>query len=272
MMPLAPRRPARAIAAWLCAIGLAAPAWSGASSTYTVLRTLPHATDRYTQGLEFWGDALVESAGRYGRSAVYRWAPDSGRILAERQLPADIFAEGLTRVGEHVLVLSWREGIALVLDEQLQLRGRFTYLGQGWGLCHDGRRLLMSDGSDRLQIRDPASFARLGTLPVTDRGAPVARINELECVGDQVYANRFQTDELIRIDGHSGEVTARWDLSGLRLRFRPGADWNPRDQVLNGIAYHRQRRSFFVTGKNWPVLFELDLHQPEKVAADDPAE
>ena len=223
-----------------------------------VLRSLPHDTERYTQGLEWSSDGLLESGGLYGRSAVYLYEPESGRTLARFALPPWVFAEGLTQVDERVVVLSWREGLAWVLDRRLRPLGRWRYRGQGWGLCYDGERFVMSDGSEHLQFRD-LNFRLLGSVAVRRDGEPLRRLNELECVDGMVYANVWQTDFIVRIDPADGTVLRQWDLSGVRQRLETTPDWDLDDNVLNGIAHIPGSDRFFVTGKRWPRIFEVRL-------------
>ena len=272
MMPH-PSRAGRTVRVFaLLVLFATAPAPAAVDGSYTVLRSLPHDSARYTQGLEFRGDRLLESGGGRGRSALVEWDPETGRVHREHRLEAALFAEGLTRVGEKLILLTWTSGRALLFDEALEPAGEFRYRGQGWGLCHDGQSLWMSDGSHRLTRRDPNSFEVLGRVAVHDDNGPVDRLNELECVRGQVYANRFQRDEILRIDPARGTVTGRWDMATLKLRFRKPPGWKPHDQVLNGIAHHAGRDSFYVTGKNWPLLFEVRLLEPATEAAHDPAQ
>lgn len=269
------RRVGRAAALLLSGAGVAAALWAACSPgeapgqsapgqseagdrrperlAVAVVATRPHDPAAYTQGLLWHDGKLYESTGLYGRSTLRRVDPLTGEVEASVELSPHLFGEGLARVGERLLQLTWREGVALVWDlEGLREISRFTYEGEGWGLCHDGRSLVMSDGSSRLTLRDPASFAVLGRLDVTFRGRPVGRLNELECVEGWIYANVYATDSIVRIEPGSGRVTAVIDAAGLLAPEAAVAA-----EVLNGIAFDPERELFLLTGKRWPNLFEV---------------
>jgi glutaminyl-peptide cyclotransferase len=218
-----------------------------------VLAVHPHDPGAYTQGL-LWNEGVVlESTGLYGASSLRRWDLESGEIYDRVALPAELFGEGLALAGDRLVQLTWREGRARVYDlASFKLRGELSYGGEGWGLCYDGRRLVMSDGSARLTFRDPATFTRLGEVSVTLEGRPLPSLNELECRPEGVYANLYERDEIARIDPESGRVTALIDASGLLV----GAD-RAGAEVLNGIAYRPETDTFLLTGKRWPKLFEV---------------
>lgn len=233
------------------------PAWGAGHGSWRVVRAVDHDHQRYTQGLELHDGLLYESAGLYGRSAVYVQAPGAPAPLRWRRLPDRLFAEGLTRVGDRLFVLSWREQVALVLDERLRVVDRLRYRGEGWGLCHDGQRFVMSNGSARLLFRDTERFDEVASVIVRLDGRPLARLNELECVDGRVYANVFQDWRIVRIDPDRGTVDRVWDLSTLALRLPANLDF--RDAVLNGIAHDPATGRFWITGKRWPLLFEVEL-------------
>lgn len=237
---------------------------------FRVLHIWPHSPADSTQGLEFVGDQLLESTGRYGESRLLLREWRSGRLLAKHELDERIFGEGATRVGDQFWQLSWRSGRGWIYDSDLQPLRSFRYRGQGWGLCYDGQRLVRSDGTDQLLFHSATDFAQLGSVSVTLNGQPMPRLNELECVNGLVYANVWQRDLLLQIDPNSGVVQKYWDLEALRYRFRPPAGFSPSEDVLNGIAFHPVRQSFFVTGKRWPVLFELELQPNRTSPADHP--
>jgi glutaminyl-peptide cyclotransferase len=217
-----------------------------------VLRELPHDPEAYTQGLALQGDVFVESTGRYGESTIRRWRV--GQSASEiRELPSYLFGEGIELVGERLLQLTWKAGVVLIWQsDTLEPLGRMSYEGEGWGLCHDGRQLVMSDGSDVLQLRDPTSFAPIGKLQVELDGRPLANLNELECAEGWIYANVYGSDRIVRIDPTSGRVEALIDASGLLTRRERRAA-----EVLNGIAYDPRAETFFLTGKLWPKIFEV---------------
>jgi glutamine cyclotransferase len=224
----------------------------------------PHDGAAFTQGLLWHDGVLYESTGLYGRSSLRRVRLEDGELLAARYLGDEVFAEGLALVGDELVQLTWRAGVAYRWPLDGFERGdppldTHDYDGEGWGLCFDGRRLVMSDGSDRLTFRDPETFALDGSVAVTLDGEPLDRLNELECVGDQVWANVWYDDRIVRIDPSDGRVTAWLDLSGL-LSDDVRAALGP-DAVLNGIAWREERGTMLVTGKLWPVVVELKLDE-----------
>lgn len=218
-----------------------------------VLAIVPHDPESYTQGLLWHAGSLYESAGQYGSSSLRRADPATGEVRQRVEVPPQYFAEGLALVGDKLIQLTWEEQTALVYRLQdLQRAGEHRYEGSGWGLCHDGKRLVMSNGSSRLTFRDPETFAPLGQVVVTRAGVPVDRLNELECVDGAVWANVYLTDEILRIDPETGRVTAVVDASGL---LTPAE--RAQAEVLNGIAYKPDTKTFLITGKYWPRLFEV---------------
>ena len=218
-----------------------------------VLRAIPHDTTAYTQGLLWWQGKLYESTGRYGTSTLRRVHPDTGSVEQRIDIDPGYFAEGLARVGSRLIQLTWKAQRAFVydLDSFTSLR-TLSYAGEGWGLCYDGTRLIMSDGSDRLTFRDPQTFEEIGFVRVTLRGQPQADLNELECVDDDVYANVWEHDYIVRVDVASGRATHQIDAAGLLTSEEArGTD------VLNGIAYSPDSDTFYIAGKLWPKTFEV---------------
>lgn len=230
---------------------------------YEIVAQYPHDPDRFTQGLVLHHGELYESAGGYGESALYRTRLRDRQLLRSARLPDEVFAEGLTRLGQQLVLLSWREGLGMVYDLDLALQRRFAIRGEGWGLTTlpgpDGERLLMSDGSAFLRLLRPSDFTEIGRIEVRENDEPVQMLNELEFAQGKVYANIWLTDGVVAIDPSSGTVLERLDLSALRTRFTPPPGWNARENVLNGIAYDAENGHLLVTGKRWPLLFELKL-------------
>ncbi|MCA9529432.1 MAG: glutaminyl-peptide cyclotransferase [Myxococcales bacterium] len=218
-----------------------------------VLARYPHDTEAFTQGLLWRNGHLFESTGLYGESSLREVDLRTGTVVRRHDLPADLFGEGLAAVRDHLVQLTWKHGTALVWrTADFSVARQFAYEGEGWGLCFDGEHLVMSDGSDRLVFRDPDSFAVARTVHVTRDGAPVRALNELECVDGAVYANVWQTDEIVRIDPRTGRVEATIDAGGLLdAASRGHAD------VLNGIAFVPETGHFLITGKLWPWVFEV---------------
>jgi glutamine cyclotransferase len=236
-------------------IGIAACGQLAGSQVPEVVRMLPHDPEASTQGLELYEGRFYESTGQYGDSKLREVDVETGEVLREIELSDDYFGEGLARVGNELIQLTWHEGIAFVYDLETFAQVRtHRYEGEGWGLCYDGEVLFMSNGSSILHRRDPATFEILESYEVTSGGSPVRNLNELECVGDVLYANIFQSDRILRIDKASGRVLAEFDGSMLEPVGGRPSDVRA---VLNGIAYNPAGGTFFVTGKLWPSMFEV---------------
>ena len=231
-----------------------APPSSAAVETLSVRvhRVIPHQTDAFTQGLVWWNGKLYESTGRRGHSELRRIDPANGAVEQRAAIPVFFFGEGLALVQRRLVMLTWQAERAFVFDvETFERLPPLSYRGEGWGLCHDGQRFVMSDGSSELAFRHSDSFTTLGSVDVTMDGQPLAALNELECVAGSVYANVFQRDLIVRIDPASGVVTQRIDAGGLLNESEARAA-----DVLNGIAFNPDTGRFFITGKLWPKMFE----------------
>jgi glutamine cyclotransferase len=255
-----------AIAAALIAIGAGAvvlpppataregqprPAPSVSQLRVQVLSQQPHAVSSFTEGYQLADGRLYESTGLYGKSALLEEDPATSTVLRRVPLDPHLFAEGITVVGDRIWLLTYQEGVAIQLDRAtLTTVSHPTYTGQGWGLCFDGRRLIMSNGTDTLTFRDPKTFAVTGQVHVRVDGVPVTNINELECTTHGVWANIFGTDRIIRIDVARGTVTAAVDASGLFTSTNA-------DAVLNGIAAIPGTDQFLITGKTWPKAYRV---------------
>ena len=240
----------------------AAPVSSDSVPTLTaeVVRTYDRGDDAFTQGFEIDGDVLYEGTGLEGSSFVRRTALDSMTELGRVDLPSDLFGEGITVDGDTLWQITWQDGIAIARDrDTLTEKRRVNYDGEGWGLCTERQsdgRLVMSDGTSTLTFRDPTSFDAVSTVNVTLDGEPVERLNELECAEDgSVYANVWQTFDIMRIDPGTGQVTAVIDGTPL-WDSMSAADRNGAD-VFNGIAQIPGTDRFLVTGKFWPTIFEV---------------
>jgi len=201
--------------------------------------------------LELVDGVLYEGTGLEGQSTMRALDPATGDVRKKVDLPQELFGEGITVVDETIWQITWRNGIAIERDRRtLDEIRRVNYAGEGWGICQDDKRLIMSDGSAKLTFRDPKTFGETGSVQVTRDGKPLSQLNELECVAGKVWANVWKTDEIIRIDPATGQVTNTYDLSSLKPSD-PGAD------VLNGIAHVPGTNEFMVTGKNWPTIFRV---------------
>jgi len=221
-----------------------------------VIETFPHDPTAFTQGLELDNGVLLESTGNWNdvSSDMRRVDPGSGQVAQQEFTPRGFFGEGLTKVGDQIIQLTWQDNTAFFWDaSSFQVVKEVTYDGEGWGLCYDGTRLLMTDGLSELIFRDPTTFAETGRVRVTYNGQEVFNLNELECVDGVVWANVWQTDLILRIDPASGVVTALVDASALaRPVETPGA-------TLNGIAWDETTQSFYVTGKLWPTMYRVNF-------------
>lgn len=220
--------------------------------SWSIEATLPHDPAAFTQGLLWHDGFLFESTGLVGQSEVRRLDPRSMQVLKRWKLPPQVFGEGLAHLGGKFYNLTWQSRVGFVLDENFRPLARFRYANEGWGLTSDGKRLLQSDGTATLTWRD-TKFASLGTLQVLRDGVPVANLNELEWIAGYVWANVWQTDEIVVIDPQNGRVVAQLDLSGLL----PATARNGTEDVLNGIAYDPTSGRIYVTGKKWPRLFSI---------------
>jgi glutaminyl-peptide cyclotransferase len=231
----------------------APPAEGPAALEVEVLASYPHDAAAITQGLLLHGGWLYESTGGYGTSTLREVDLVTGTVVRQLDLSPAVWAEGLARIGGDLVQLTWQEETAFVYDlATFAETGQHGYATEGWGLCFDGQRLVMSDGTSALTFRDSQSFAELGRVTVTLDGQPLAGLNELECVGGDVYANVFLTDTIVRIDAANGAVSAVIDAGGLLTPAeRQNAD------VLNGIAHDPSDGTFLLTGKRWPKLFRV---------------
>jgi glutaminyl-peptide cyclotransferase len=224
---------------------------------YKVVRSYPHDREAYTQGLLYHDGVFYEGTGLNGRSSIRKVRVETGEVLQVRPLDPQYFGEGIVVWKNTLIQLTWQSGIGFVYDlHTFQPRRSFTYAGEGWGLTHDGRRIIMSDGSETGTLRylDPETLRQTGTLVVRDGSRPVDELNELEFVKGEIYANVYQTNRIARISPMTGRVVGWIDLTGLL---------DPRDaagvDVLNGIAYDAAKDRLFVTGKLWPRVFEIQI-------------
>jgi len=221
-----------------------------------VISVRPHDSNAYTQGLLLYEGSLYESTGQYGESSLREVNPETGEVIRQINLNEQFFGEGLARVDDRLIQITWREGAAIVFDlASFEFIEAFQYNTEGWGLCYDGEVLYMTDGSSNLYQRNPVTFEITQVINVTMRGEPVVRLNELECVGEDVYANVWQEDYIVRIDKATGKVNAYIDAIDLLTDAERAALSS--GEVLNGIAYDEANDVFLITGKNWPKLFEV---------------
>jgi glutaminyl-peptide cyclotransferase len=222
--------------------------------TVQVLEKRPHDPTAFTEGFELDHGVLYESSGLYGQSNLRSENPENGQPTRRHFLPEAVFGEGIAIDGNQMVQLTWREHVAYVYNlADFSLIKTFSYDGEGWGMCFDGQDYIMSNGSAALAVRDPKTFGVVRAISVDLDGTPIDQLNEVECVGDSIYANVWMTDEILQIDKATGHVTALIDATGLitpQERHTAGPDG-----VLNGIAYDPQTKNFLITGKLWPWMF-----------------
>ncbi len=221
---------------------------------YEILKIYPHDRKAYTQGLVFEDGYLYESNGINAESSMRKLQIGTGEPIQSLILAPEIFAEGLTIMGDKIIQLSWQNYQGFVYDKKsFQLLAKFSYPTEGWGLTHDGKRLIMSDGTNRLFFLDPQSYSEIDRIEVYDNKGPVNELNELEYIDGEIFANIYRTDQIARIDPKTGKVLAYIDLK----KLLPDRDYESDTDVLNGIAYDAKGKRLFVTGKRWPKLFEI---------------
>ena len=226
--------------------------------TYEVVKVYPHNSGAFTQGLLFSNGELFESTGLNGQSSLRKVDLTTGLTLKRVDVPDLYFAEGLTILGDQLYQLTWQSQKGFIYDlETFELEGEFAYEGEGWGLTTDGRWLILSDGTHRIRFLDPKSFDVHRTIEVMAGDKPIQRLNELEYIDGEIYANVWRTDVVVRVDPSDGKVTGVIDLAGLL----PQQDRRPDTDVLNGIAYRGEKDRLFVTGKRWHKLFEVRLRK-----------
>jgi glutamine cyclotransferase len=223
---------------------------------FEVVNTYPHDRGAFTEGLQYVDGALYEGTGLNGKSELRRVTLQTGAVEARCALQGQFFGEGVTVLGGRIYQLTWQNHLGFVYDQaSFKLLSTFGYTSEGWGLTNDGQRLIMSDGTARIHFLDPQTLRETGHIDVYDDHGPVVRLNELEYVRGEIYANVWQTDQIARIDPQSGQVLGWIDLGGLLS----ADDRREPVDVLNGIAYDAAGDRLFVTGKLWPKLFEIRL-------------
>jgi len=230
---------------------LALPAGSG----YKIVHTYPHDREAFTQGLLYHEGFLYEATGLEGKSSLRKVELTTGKVLQRVDLPGAYFGEGIALWKDKLIQLTWKSKIGFVYDRATFRHIRtFNYSREGWGITQDGKRLIMSDGTSRLYFWDPETFKEIGHLNVVDKGKPLPELNELEYVRGEIYANVWRTERIARISPSTGQVLGWIDLPGLLTPAERAMT-----DVLNGIAYDGKQNRLFVTGKNWPWLFEIAM-------------
>jgi glutamine cyclotransferase len=218
----------------------------------------PHDPAAFTQGLAIEAGKLYEGTGLYGASTVRRVNLMSGRAEKQRALGERYFGEGIAILGGRLYQITWMNGAVVVYNlDTFEVERTMQYDGEGWGLTHDGKELIMSDGSATIRFRDPQTFAVTREIQVRDNGMPLAMLNELEYINGEIWANIWYDDRIARISPADGKVLGFIDLSTLYPKSARGSE-----AVLNGIAYDAAAKRLFVTGKNWPQLYEIEVTRP----------
>lgn len=234
--------------------------------SFKVIKSFPHDITHYTEGLVFQDGKLLESAGQYGESGLYEIDIASGKTLRSRKIDPQFFAEGIAVSHGRIVQLTWREQTAFVYDLAFNPLATLNYGGEGWGLANmnNDRELMMSDGTPVLKFLDANDYHFLRKITVHDGDKEVMRLNELEAANGLIYANVWLSDMIAVIDPADGRVVNWLDLSSLRNMFKKPLTWNEVDSVLNGIAYDPRSGHFYVTGKNWPTLFEIKIERTKR--------
>lgn len=232
--------------------------------TYTIINEFPHDNKAYTQGLEFYNDTLYEGTGKNGRSFLRSLDYRTGKVLQQIDLDNMYFGEGITILNDKIYQLTWKSAVGFIYDrKELKKLDNFQYgeSVEGWGLANDGKKLFKSDGTERIWLLNPATMTEVGYIETVTNSSVFNKANELEYVHGKLYANVYQKPSVMIIDANSGAIEGVVNFSGLSDQVTKTENWIPSDNVLNGIAYHPKRETFFVTGKEWDKLFEVKIHK-----------
>lgn len=240
-------------------VGLLQPVWSEVELLRPeIISIYSHDVSSFTQGLAVYNGMLYESTGLYGKSSLRQLDLKSGKVIKQVSLPPEYFGEGIAIVDNQIIQLTWQENKAFVYDlKNLNLIKTLSYQGQGWGLCGDGKNVWMTNGTSSICQRSSVNFTSIRQCHIELNGRKIERLNDLECVGNFLYTNVWGKNIILRIDKESGQVTGIIDASGLlspKEMLKAGEDG-----VLNGIAYNPSHQTFFITGKYWPWLFEVQF-------------
>lgn len=232
--------------------------------TYTILNEYPHDTGAYTQGLEFHQDTLYEGTGKNGRSFLRKLDYKTGKVYEQVDLDKTYFGEGITILNNKIYQLTWKSGLGFIYDlDSFKKLDNFQYgeSREGWGLTNDGKKLFKSDGTEKIWFLNPETMLEEGYIETVTNSSVFNKANELEYVDGKLYANVYQKPSVMIIDGTTGAIDGVINFSGLSDKITKTENWNSTDNVLNGIAYHPERKTFFVTGKDWNILFEVKIQK-----------
>lgn len=239
------------------------PAEAPARYTYSVVKVFPHDPKAYTQGLLYQDGYMYEGTGQYGESSIRKIDMKNGKILSVLNIDSHLFGEGITIYKDKIYQITWRSGKGFIYDlATFSLESTFTYNSEGWGITTAGDHLIMSDGSNKLYHITPSTFNIIKEVEVYDNHGEVTQLNELEYIDGLVWANVWLTDRIVVIDPETGVVKAEMDMSNL-LSAADKAVTDDKDDVLNGIAWNPEKKTFYVTGKRWPKMFEITVQKPE---------
>ena len=224
-------------------------------SSIVVVDTIAHDPNSFTQGLEYYNGTLLESSGLYGSSSIREVNPANGETIRSLPINESLFAEGITVKGGSIIMLTWKEELALEIDiEDFRIIGNYTFQGEGWGICFNGDHFVTSNGSSVLSYRDQQTFEINYSVNVTWDGESVQNLNELECVNDKIYANIWMQDTIIEINSTTGMVEMFASAKTLSENHE-----GPLNEVLNGIALDHNRDGFWITGKNWSEMYLVNF-------------
>jgi len=223
----------------------------------SVVSTFYHNTESYTQGLLYYKGFLYESTGQYGASSLQKIDPNTGRIVNKINFPKNIFAEGISLYKQKIYVLTWRENKCFIIDlKTFSIIDEVQYHGEGWGLESDGDYFIMTNGGSQLVYVQPDTFTPIKKIDITENGQLIQNVNELELIGDEIWANVYMTDDIIRINKNTGKVIQRLNFSHLRKKLIN----NREAETFNGIAFNYDKNTFYLTGKNWSKYFEIEIN------------
>ena len=226
---------------------------------HNLISTIQHDDSAFTQGLEMQDGRMFESTGLYGHSQVREISVENGSLIRSYDLNDSFFGEGLTLIDDRILVLTWKAGLILEFErDTFNQSNQYNLEGEGWGMCSFEDRIMVSDGTNQLSILDPLTLEPTGSIQVRSNNSDISNLNELECVGDKIYANQWMSPFLHVISANDGALIATLDLSTL-----PSGTSGDRNEVLNGIAWDEERQGFWVTGKNWTTMHLIELYETD---------
>ena len=236
-----------------------APSTETAKPQFQLIAQYPHSVTSFTEGLEYRDSTFIESTGLYETSKLCRTNIKTGKDILKVDLDKKYFGEGITQLNGKIYQMTYKEEKCFVYDAKtFKKLNELNYKGEGWGMTNDGKQLIMSNGSNNLYYRNANTFAEENVIAIFDEhGTPLGNINELEYVDGFVYANVWFKNYIVKIDPKQGKVVARYDVENLMNQYMPGLG---NDDVLNGIAYNPTTKNFYITGKNWPLLFEIKFN------------